>query len=119
MSDQDKIGEILAKFIACTGIEDEQSAILKLAASHWDLTDAVNKAIPIVPSHAGGHLSEKITRGQEVDPLKIVELKRSHASIIILEDCPGDEEPTKPSEEETKKPSTSTNLTVHFSNNLL
>ena len=40
---------------------------------------------------------------EEVDPLKIIEFKRSHASTIILEDkpvCPGDEEPTKPSEDE-------------------
>merc|ERR1719483_1494800 len=40
---------------------------------------------------------------EEVDPLKVIELKRRHASKIILEDkpvCPGDEEPTKPSEEE-------------------
>ena len=36
----------------------------------------------------------------EVDPLKILELKRSHASNIILEVCPWDEEPTKPSEED-------------------
>ena len=40
---------------------------------------------------------------EEVDPLKILELKRRHASKIILEVkpvCPGDEEPTKPSEDE-------------------
>ena len=40
---------------------------------------------------------------EEVDPLKIIELKRSHATEIILEDKPvsaGNEEPTRPSEEE-------------------
>merc|ERR1719483_1029423 len=40
---------------------------------------------------------------EEVDPLKVIELKRSHASKTILEDkpvCLGDEKPTKPSEEE-------------------
>ena len=59
---------------------------------------------------------------REVDPLKIIELKRGHVSQIILEEkpvCPGDEEPTKPSEEEKlvcpgdeepTKPSTSVKL---------
>merc|ERR1712083_59698 len=40
---------------------------------------------------------------EEVDPLKILELKRSHEEVIIQEDkpvSPGDEEHTKPSEEE-------------------
>merc|ERR1719464_1065621 len=47
--------------------------------------------------------SEEDKTYEEVDPLKIIELKRSHATEIILEDkpvSPGDEEPTKPSEEE-------------------
>jgi len=38
--------EILANFQACTGIEDLDVAIMQLEEANWNLTDAVNKAIP-------------------------------------------------------------------------
>jgi len=41
--------EILANFQACTGIDDLEVAILQLEESNWNLTDAVNKAIPAEP----------------------------------------------------------------------
>lgn len=47
MSDRN---EILANFQACTGIDDVEVAILQLEESNWNLTDAVNKAIPAEPT---------------------------------------------------------------------
>jgi len=44
--------EILANFQACTGIEDLEVAILQLEEANWNLTDAVNKAIPAEPTVA-------------------------------------------------------------------
>ena len=35
---------------ACTGIDDVEVAILQLEESNWNLTDAVNKAIPAEPT---------------------------------------------------------------------
>ena len=37
-------------FQACTGIDDVEVAILQLEESNWNLTDAVNKAIPAEPT---------------------------------------------------------------------
>ena len=42
--------EILANFQILTTIEDVEEAISQLEESNWNLTDAVNKAIPAEPT---------------------------------------------------------------------
>lgn len=85
--------EILANFQACTGIEDLEVAILQLEEANWNLTDAVNKAIPSEPTPppptANTSSIATETQGPQIfNPFRSTENHRSSSPPITVDDSP-------------------------------